>query len=198
VDRRDGVLRVEAGSEPLHDDRTIDTVDYDYKATFGGRGVWSVSDVGGTVGSHMHRTCLDDVIVDGTGGTVAMTIAITAVDEPGAVADDDRTTLYNTTCNDARKVLLYVYAPSRRLGVVIDTLLRRWRGARFCSARQRQAQQCAWGGGQLGRGGGGETSTQWGGDSDGGDNNVQQLHKIKLYAYFFHLHSCGGSGATAH
>ena len=114
-------MRVEAGSEPSHDDRTIGTVDYDYEAAFGGRGMGSVSDVGGTVGSHVRLTCLDDVVVDGTGGTMATTTAITAVDEPAAVADDDRTNLDNTACDDAREVLLYVYAPSGRLGVVIDT-----------------------------------------------------------------------------
>jgi hypothetical protein len=60
---------------------------------------------------------------------MATTTAITAVDEPGAVADYDRTTLDNTVCDDMWEVLLYVYAPSGWLGVVIDTLLRRWRGA---------------------------------------------------------------------
>ena len=51
---------------------------------------------------------------------MATTTAITAVDEPGAVADYDRTTLDNTVCDDMWEVLLYVYAPSGWLGVVID------------------------------------------------------------------------------
>ncbi len=51
------------------------------------------------------------------------TTSVPAVDETdaAAVADDDHTTFDNTICDGgAMEVLLYVYATSGRLGVVID------------------------------------------------------------------------------
>ena len=112
-----------------NENRTVGTTDYDYAAAYGGMGggggggwddaVWSLSDAGGTVGSRITRlsTCADDATMPHN--------ANIANDPPisssggNTVFSEDPT--FDVIYDDVREILVDVYAPAGKLGVVIDT-----------------------------------------------------------------------------
>ncbi|KAL3772916.1 hypothetical protein ACHAW5_005900 [Stephanodiscus triporus] len=94
-----------------HDTQTVGTVDYDYVAAFGGAGDHSLSDVGGTVGSRTRETGAEGMVED-----------VTAMAPPGSghtIFPDDLT--FDQAYEDICEVILDVYAPAGKLGVIIDT-----------------------------------------------------------------------------
>ena len=98
-----------------HDAPTIGTVDYDYGIAYGGGGDHSLSDAGGTLGSRTRQTGLANLEED--------LPTTTAAAPPGgltnAIFSDDPT--FDRAYEEMREVLLDVYAPAGRLGVIIDT-----------------------------------------------------------------------------
>ena len=89
--------------------QTIGTIDYDYAAAYGGDR--SLSEAGGTVGSRFRQAgadCLEVVLPTtaplGSGNTIF---------------SDDPT--FEEVYEEVREILLDVYAPGGKLGVIIDT-----------------------------------------------------------------------------
>jgi hypothetical protein len=97
------------------DTPTIGTVDYDYGIAYGGGGDHSLSDAGGTLGSRTRQTGLANLEED--------LPTTTAAPPPGGssntIFSDDPT--FDEAYEDVREVLLDVYAPAGKLGVIIDT-----------------------------------------------------------------------------
>ena len=93
------------------DTPTIGTVDYDYGIAYGGGADHSLSDAGGTVSSRTRQTCPD-----------GLEEGVPTMPPPGsgnAIFSDDPT--FDRAYEEMREVLLDVYAPAGRLGVIIDT-----------------------------------------------------------------------------
>lgn len=91
-------------TEPICFTPSVLTVDYDYSKAYGGAGNYSLSDAGGTLGSRTRLTAADAALVPSSAGTIF---------------SDDNT--FDQAYEGVREELLDIYAPSGKLGVVIDT-----------------------------------------------------------------------------
>ncbi|KAL3776996.1 hypothetical protein ACHAW5_000188 [Stephanodiscus triporus] len=101
-------------NEFSYENQTVGTMDYDYAAAYGGIGGGadhSLSDAGGTIGSRTRQTGADGMEED-----------MPTMVPPGSgntVFSEDPT--FDQVYEDVREIILDVYAPAGKLGVVIDT-----------------------------------------------------------------------------
>ncbi|KAL3810275.1 hypothetical protein ACHAXA_008643, partial [Cyclostephanos tholiformis] len=108
-------------SSSYYENRTVGTTDYDYAAAYGGMGGdgdaagWSLSDAGGTLGSRTTRlTGADDAMREEDAP-----LTTTIPNSGNTVFSEDPT--FDQVYEDIREIIIDVYAPAGKLGVVIDT-----------------------------------------------------------------------------
>eukprot|EP00934_Nitzschia_sp_Nitz4_P001269 Nitzschia sp. Nitz4//scaffold261_size27179//1287//3203//NITZ4_008204-RA/size27179-snap-gene-0.3-mRNA-1//1//CDS//3329544702//1269//frame0 len=98
-------------------DQSVATVDYDYSKAYGGGGDTSVSSAGGTFGSHTQgHSILDPATAGKTGAALGGAGSFSDSDSFGVGGGGFRGQNSNT-----KEVLLNIFAPPGKLGVVIDT-----------------------------------------------------------------------------
>ena len=103
-----------------NDQQTVQTTDYDYNAAYGGAGAdFSVSNAEGTLGSRTRQTGADSVSFLGASGTSAIGGGLVPGSGGNTVFSEDPT--FDQVYDDVREILIDVYAPAGKLGVVIDT-----------------------------------------------------------------------------
>jgi hypothetical protein len=103
-----------------NDQQTVQTMDYDYTAAYGGAGAdFSVSNAEGTLGSRTRQTGADSVSFLGASGTSTMGGGLVPGSGGNTVFSEDPT--FDQVYDDVREILIDVYAPAGKLGVVIDT-----------------------------------------------------------------------------
>jgi hypothetical protein len=103
-----------------NDQQTVQTMDYDYTAAYGGAGAdYSVSNAEGTLGSRTRQTGVDSVSFLGASGISTMGGGLVPGSGGNTVFSEDPT--FDQVYDDVREILIDVYAPAGKLGVVIDT-----------------------------------------------------------------------------
>ena len=103
-----------------NDQQTVQTMDYDYTAAYGGAGAdFSVSNAEGTLGSRTRQTGADSVSFLGASGTSTIGGGLVPGSGGNTVFSEDPT--FDQVYDDVQEILIDVYAPAGKLGVVIDT-----------------------------------------------------------------------------
>ena len=111
-------------NEFSYENQTVGTMDYDYAVAYGGigggggAGDHSLSDAGGTLGSRTRQTGADGMEEEDAPPPTMM-MAPPSGSGGNTVFSEDPT--FDQVYEDVREILLDVYAPAGKLGVVIDT-----------------------------------------------------------------------------